>query len=47
MELRRLISKDKAKILDVLDIIALYSEKAEAANIKSGASGLFGTVAPA
>lgn len=46
MELRRLISKDKGKIIDTLDIIALYAEAAKKATIITGAPGLFCTVAP-
>jgi len=41
-----LISKDKSKLIDVLDIIALYSEAAKQANIITGNGGLFSTVAP-
>lgn len=46
MELRRLISNEKARIIDAVDIIALYAEAAKEANTISGASGLFGTFAP-
>ena len=45
MELR-LISNDKSKLIDTLDIIALYSEAAQHANIITGDGGLFGTVDP-
>ena len=46
MEFRRLISKDKSKLIDTLDIIALDAEAAKQANTIIGAAGLLGTVAP-
>ena len=47
LELRRLIAKDKSRIIDVLDFVALYSAVAAKDNARAGHLGPFGTWSPA